>query len=148
MTAGAWLRSRPRVVGTTQNVQCFSQPSITVTKAFSRWPPSGRAVIFTSGLSPVSSTGPRPCLARPTSSATRAIAGEPNTRSTYGARSWMRPFCSCAMQPMTPMTRSGRSRFRWRSAPSWEKTLSSAFSRMEQVLSRIRSASSGRSVSS
>ncbi len=82
MASGAWLRSRPRVVGTTQKVQYFSQPSITVTKAFSRRPPSGRAVIFTSAPSPVSSTGPRPCFARPTSSATRAMAGEPNTRST------------------------------------------------------------------
>ena len=36
MTPGAWLRSRPRVVGTTQNVQCFSHPSITVTKALRR----------------------------------------------------------------------------------------------------------------
>ena len=32
---GAWLRSRPRVTGTTQKVQNFSQPSITVTKALS-----------------------------------------------------------------------------------------------------------------
>ena len=82
MTSGAWLRSRPRVVGTTQKVQNFSQPSMTVTNALSRRPPSGRAVILTSGLSPVSRIGPRPSRARSTSSATRAIAGEPNTRST------------------------------------------------------------------
>jgi hypothetical protein len=35
MAAGAWLRSRPRVTGTTQKVQNFSHPSITVTKALS-----------------------------------------------------------------------------------------------------------------
>ena len=57
IASGGWLRSRPRVVGTTQNVQCFSQPSITVTKALSREPVSGFAVILTSGPSPVSSTG-------------------------------------------------------------------------------------------
>ena len=52
------------------------------------------------------------------------------------------------MQPITPMTRSGRAFLRPFSAPSCEKTLSSAFSRIEQVLSRITSASSGLSQSS
>ena len=52
------------------------------------------------------------------------------------------------MQPMTPMMRCGRDCLRRLSTPSWEKTFSSALSRIEQVLSRIRSASSGFSVSS
>ncbi len=52
------------------------------------------------------------------------------------------------MHPITPMMRSGRARLRCLSKPSWENTLSSHFSRMEHVFSRIRSASSGRSVSS
>ena len=82
MASGEWLRSRPRVVGTTQNVQCFSQPSITVTKALSRIAPAGRVVILTSGPSRVSSTGRRSARARATSSSTRAMAGEPKTRST------------------------------------------------------------------
>ena len=53
--------------------------------------PPACAVIFTSGPSPVSSTGRRSRRTRATSSPTRAIAGEPNTRSTYGARSWISP---------------------------------------------------------
>src|SRR5881628_4212608 len=84
MTAGGWLRSRPRVCGTTQNVQCFSHPSITVTNALRRPAAGGRAVILTSGPSPVSSTGRPSRRTRSTSSATRAMAGEPNTRSTAG----------------------------------------------------------------
>src|SRR5881296_835188 len=75
----------PRTRGR-ENVQCFSQPSITVTNAFRREADGGRTVIFTSGPSPVSSTGRRSRLTRSTSSPTRAIAGEPNTRSTAGTR--------------------------------------------------------------
>ena len=83
MASGGWLRSRPRVVGTTQKVQYFSQPSITVTKALSRRPPSGRAVIFTSGALAGLEHRPPPVLrARRPARPTRAIAGEPNTRST------------------------------------------------------------------
>ena len=145
--AGVWLRCRPRVTGTTQNVQCFSQPSITVTKDFKRAAPSGRAVIFTSGASPVSSTG-RSRRARATSSPTRAIAGEPNTRSTPGARLRISFLWSCAMQPITPTITWGRARFSARSSPSFENTLSSAFSRIAQVLRRMRSASCSLSVSS
>src|SRR3989442_11730892 len=52
------------------------------------------------------------------------------------------------MQPMTPMTRSGRCALSNRSSPSFEKTFSSAFSRIAQVLTRIRSASASSAVSS
>ena len=52
------------------------------------------------------------------------------------------------MQPMTPMTRSGRWALSKRSSPSFENTLSSAFSRMAQVLTRMRSASVSSAVSS
>src|SRR5438132_1012619 len=76
IAAGAWLRSRPRVTGTTQNVQCLSQPSMTVTKAFGAGRP-GRLVTLTSGASPTSSTGRPSRRARSTSSPTRAPAGGP-----------------------------------------------------------------------
>ena len=52
------------------------------------------------------------------------------------------------MQPMTPMTSSGFSVLRRRSSPSFEKTLSSAFSRIAQVLTMIRSASRSSATSS
>ena len=147
IAAGAWLRSRPRVTGTTQNVQCLSQPSMTVTKAFGAGRP-GRLVTLTSGASPTSSTGRPSRRARSTSSPTRAMAGEPKTRSTIGARCWIAPPRSWAMQPITPIRSEGFSRFSARSSPSLEKTFSSAFSRMAHVFSRIRSASAGESVSS
>ena len=148
MASGGWLRSRPRVRGTTQNVQCFSQPSMTVTNALSRSAPAGLAVSFTSGASAVSTTGVRSRRARSTSSPTRAIAGEPNTRSTIGARRRTARCWSWAMQPITPMTSPGRWAFNRFSSPSLEKTLSSAFSRMAQVLSRMTSASPSSAVSS
>ena len=69
IASGAWLRSRPRVIGTTQNVQCFSQPSITVTKAFSRLAAVRPAVILTSGaFARVEHLAARPRRTRPTSS--------------------------------------------------------------------------------
>ena len=148
MTSGGWLRSRPRVCGTTQKVQCFSQPSITVTNSLRRPAAGGRVVILTSGPSPVSSTGRRSRRTRSTSSATRAIAGEPKTRSTDGVRRWMALWWSCAMHPITPMISSGLRVLSRRNSPSLEKTLSSAFSRIAQVLTRIRSASVSSEVSS
>src|SRR5207253_1480694 len=65
-----------------------------------------------------------------------------------GARRWIAPCWSCAMHPMTPMISSGLRSLSFRSSPSFEKTLSSAFSRIAQVLTRIRSASSSSWVSS
>jgi hypothetical protein len=121
---------------------------MTVTKALRRLAVSGRLGILTRGLSPVSCTGPAPRLTRSTSSPTRAMAGEPNTRSTCGARDRTSPVRSIAMQPITPMIMSGRACFSRRRAPSCEYTLSSHFSRIAHVLSRTRSASSRRSVSS
>ena len=148
MASGEWLRSRPRVRGTTQKVQCFSHPSMTVTKARSRSAVGALVVSFTSGASPMSSTGRRSRRARSTSSPTLAMAGEPKTRSTYGARRNTAWFCSAAMQPMTPIIRLGLSALSCLSSPSREKTLSSAFSRMAQVLMRITSAAAASSVSS
>ena len=53
-----------------------------------------------------------------------------------------------ATQPPTPMISSGFFSFSGRQRPSSENTFSCAFSRIEQVLSRMTSASSGLSVSS
>ncbi|MCY1550996.1 hypothetical protein D9M68_872930 [compost metagenome] len=58
------------------------------------------------------------------------------------APSWL------ATQPPTPITSAGFCCFSERQAPSSENTFSWAFSRIEQVFSRITSASSGFSVSS
>ena len=66
--------------------------------------------------------------------------------STYGARSTIAAPSWLATQPPTPITRSGFSRFRCLTRPRSENTFSCAFSRTEQVLKRITSASSGRSV--
>ena len=65
----------------------------------------------------------------------------PNATSTNG--NW-RKTCSltdCAQQPPTPITRSGSSRLSFLASCRWETNRSSAFSRIEQVLKRIRSAS-------
>ena len=65
----------------------------------------------------------------------------PNATSTNGNWRKTSSLTDCAQQPPTPITRSG-SRFlstlaSWR----WATNRSSAFSRIEQVLKRIRSAS-------
>ncbi len=53
-----------------------------------------------------------------------------------------------ATQPPTPMMTSRSPVLNSFQRPSWLKTFSCAFSRIEQVLTRMTSASSGRSVSS
>ena len=82
----------------------------------------------------------------------RIIAGSrcsvcgPNTRSTYGARATIAaPSCD-ATQPPTPISTSGRAALSARTRPRSWNTRSCAFSRTEQVLNRMTSASSGRSV--
>ena len=105
------------------------------------------AVIFTSGASPVSSTGRRSPRARH-QIADAGDGGRAEDEVDVGgapedARCW-----SWAMHPITPMTRSGTLRLSARSSPSFEKTLSSAFSRIAQVLTRMRSAVARPSVSS
>ena len=70
----------------------------------------------------------------------------PNTRSTYGARETIDAPSWLATQPPTPMIRFGFASFSSRTRPRSEKTFSCAFSRTEQVLKRMTSASSGVSV--
>src|SRR5690348_4018170 len=64
----------------------------------------------------------------------------PNTRSTYGARSTIAwPSCD-ATQPPTPISTSGLACLNSFQRPSCENTFSCAFSRIEQVFTRITSA--------
>src|SRR4051812_21856040 len=65
----------------------------------------------------------------------------PNATSTNGNWANTRSFIDCAQQPPTPMTRSGSSRLSLRASYRCATKRSSAFSRIEQVLNRIRSAS-------
>ena len=70
----------------------------------------------------------------------------PNTRSTHGARFTIVPASWLATQPPTPMTTCGRAALMARHSPSREYTLSSAFSRTEQVFMMRTSASAAVSV--
>ncbi len=70
----------------------------------------------------------------------------PNTTSTKGARRMISAPSWLATQPPTPI--STPLSFRCLTRPRSENTFSCAFSRTEQVLNRIRSASSGLSVGS
>ena len=71
----------------------------------------------------------------------------PKTISTNGARFIMASPSWLATQPPTPTIKFGFFLFRCFILPRSEKTFSSAFSRTEQVLNRIMSASSGELVS-
>ncbi len=73
----------------------------------------------------------------------------PKTRSTYGARLTIAaPSCE-ATQPPTPISTGLPSRCLYSfQRPSWLNTFSCAFSRIEQVLIRITSASDSSAVSS
>ena len=66
----------------------------------------------------------------------------PKATSTNG--NWRKTWSltDCAQQPPTPITRSGSRRLSARASYRCETKRSSAFSRIEQVLNRIRSASS------
>ena len=65
----------------------------------------------------------------------------PKATSTNGNCAKTSSFTDCAQQPPTPTMRSGSSRFSRFASPRWALNLSSAFSRIEQVLKRMRSAS-------
>jgi hypothetical protein len=82
----------------------------------------------------------------PSMSGNRCKVWGPNTRSTNGARARMPSPSWLATHPPTPMTTPGRSCFSSRHSPSSEYTFSSAFSRIEQVLTSKTSASPGLSV--
>ena len=71
----------------------------------------------------------------------------PNATSTNGKRAKTSSLTDCAQQPPTPMIRDGSSRLRRLAWPRWARNFVSAFSRIEQVLKRITSASSAAAAS-
>ena len=75
-------------------------------------------------------------------SARRPICPGPKATSTNGKRSNTSSFTDWAQQPPTPTTRSGFSDLSRFACPRWAMKRLSAASRIEQVLKRIRSASS------
>ena len=75
-------------------------------------------------------------------SARRWIWPGPKATSTNGKRSKTSSLTDCAQQPPTPTTRSGSSPLSRLASPRWAMKRLSADSRIEQVLKRIRSASS------
>src|SRR5581483_5440827 len=95
------------------------------------------------------STCGRPVLRRRSSSSGRrcSVCG-PNTTSTYGARCTMAAPSWLATQPPTAIMREGFARFSRFTRPRSAKTFSCAFSRTEQVLKTITSASSGHDAAS
>ncbi len=66
----------------------------------------------------------------------------PKATSTNGNISNTRSFIDCDQQPPIPITRPGCSAFSRLASPRWPRSRLSAFSLIEQVLKRIRSAPS------
>ena len=64
----------------------------------------------------------------------------PNATSTKGNRANTSSLTDCAQHPPTPTIRSGSRDFSRFASPRWATNRLSAFSRIEQVLNRIRSA--------
>ena len=71
----------------------------------------------------------------------------PNATSTNGNSSKTRSFIDCDQQPPIPITRSGSPALIRFASPRWPTSRLSAFSRIEQVLKRMRSACSRLSTS-
>ena len=91
------------------------------------------------------SNSKKPCavmLSLVRNSASLCTCPGPNATSTNGNISKTRSFIDCDQQPPIPMTRSGSPVFRRLASPRWPTRRLSAFSRMEQVLKRMRSACS------
>ena len=103
---------------------------------------SGRLSNFSISGKEISTVGLPSCADRSISGKRCRVCG-PNTISTCGARLRMVSPSWEATQPPTPITKPGLCFFQCFQVPSNEKTLSCAFSRMEQVLSSRTSASSG-----
>src|SRR3954468_16683135 len=130
--------SRPRVEGTMQYEQRQLQPTEICTQAWNsrarlpgRWP-----------VKP--SNSKKPCAVSESlvrNSASLWTWPGPNATSTNGKRSKTSSLTDWAQQPPTPTTTSGRSRLTRLASPRWATKRSSAFSRIEQVLKRMRSAS-------
>ena len=138
------LTSSPRVYGTTQKVQYLEQPSMTETNAVGPSARgSGRWSNFSISGKDTSTTPSRFSCASLMRLGRRCSVCGPKTTSTAGARRRSSsPSCE-ATQPPTAMMTCGFASLSGFQRPICENTFSCAFSRMEQVLSRRISASSG-----
>src|SRR5260221_2899669 len=96
----------------------------------------------------VSTCGSPVARRRASSSGRRCRVCGPNTTSTNGARSTMPAPSWLATQPPTAIINPGRARLICFTRPRSANTFSCAFSRTEQVLKTMTSASSARSVAS
>jgi len=85
---------------------------------------------------------------RASSSGSRCSVCGPNTTSTNGARATMPAPSWLATQPPTAIMSRGLARFRCFTRPRSANTFSCAFSRTEQVLKTMTSASSARTAGS
>ncbi len=136
---------RPRVVGTMQYEHFMLQPAEICTQPWkSRSRLDGRCPV-----NPSNSKKPwavSESLVR--NSASLWTCPGPNATSTNGNSRKTSSLTDCAQQPPTPMTTSGSRRL-WAAAwRRWATKRLSAFSRIEHVLKRMRSAASGAGASS
>ena len=130
--------SPPRVDGTMQYEQRQLQPTEICIQAWTsrarfggRWP-----------VKP--SNSKKPCAVSESdvrNSASLWTWPGPKATSTNGNWRKTSSFTDCAQQPPTPITRAGSRRLSAFASWRWATKRSSAFSRIEQVLKRIRSAS-------
>src|SRR3954447_1158958 len=136
--------SRPRVDGTMQYEQTLLQPTEICTH-----PWCSRARF--SGSRPVKPSNSKYPWAVSESlvrnSASLCTCPGPKATSTNGKRRKTSSLTDWAQQPPTPMTRAGSRRLSARASPRWATNRSSAFSRIEHVLKRMRSASARASAS-
>ena len=89
------------------------------------------------------SNSKKPCavmLSLVRNSASLCTCPGPNATSTNGNISKTCSFSDCDQHPPIPITRCGSSAFSRLASPRWPVRRLSAFSRIEQVLNRIRSA--------
>jgi len=138
------LYSEPRTSGTMQYAQRRLQPSRMVTNAEC---PESVWASTTSGISSGSAVSSRPVSPARARATKRGIAPArrvPTAKSRPGTRAKISAPSRCAIQPMRPTSRSGRSRLVAHSRPSLPSALSSAFARTLHELTTTRSASSSR----
>ena len=138
------LLSRPLVNGTTQKEHILLQPLIMLTKAvtpllFRRM---GEISPYVSSLLNKTFTPFCPVSASSIKPGKVLYASGPTTRSTSFSSSINFDFNLSAMHPKTPTSIPGFCFFIFLNSVNLLRTVSSAFSRMEHVFKKIRSASS------
>ena len=142
MLLGSRLRSLPRVKGTTQKVHILSQPRVMDTKAVTPLDckRTGRISPYVSSLERITLTASRPSSTSLTKLGRSLYASGPATRSTIFSSSKNFDFKRSAIQPNTPTFRFGLLFLTLLNCSNRFRTVCSAFSRIEQVLTRTKSA--------